>query len=110
MEAAWRTTRSAGAAVLAEVVEAAPTASRLLVAISARALSEFDDGLTLPQLRALVALDERGPVELHRRRRRAGRNHCRARARPPAGAPRPGIQPLTAFRTCTPASRSRTVA
>ncbi|UXY32458.1 MarR family transcriptional regulator [Streptomyces sp. HUAS TT20] len=39
-------------------------ASRLLVAISARALASTDDSLTLPQLRALVVLDTCGPVKL----------------------------------------------
>ncbi|MEH0416936.1 MarR family transcriptional regulator [Streptomyces sp. B21-083] len=39
-------------------------ASRLLIAISARALSFTDGTLTLPQLRALVVLDTCGPVKL----------------------------------------------
>ncbi|MGX4688006.1 MarR family winged helix-turn-helix transcriptional regulator [Streptomyces sp. JNUCC 63] len=39
-------------------------ASRLFVAISARALASTADSLTLPQLRALVVLDTRGPVKL----------------------------------------------
>lgn len=38
--------------------------SRVLVAISARALAELDDTLTLPQLRALVVLSERQPLKL----------------------------------------------
>ncbi|MFJ9418844.1 MarR family winged helix-turn-helix transcriptional regulator [Streptomyces sp. NPDC101227] len=47
-----------------EVIAAVLTASRLLVAISARALAEIDPALTLPQLRALVVLDSQGPVKL----------------------------------------------
>ncbi|MZD06565.1 MarR family transcriptional regulator [Streptomyces sp. SID5785] len=39
-------------------------ASRLLVAMSARALATVDDALTLPQLRTLVVLDRCGPVKL----------------------------------------------
>ncbi|MFC8711640.1 MarR family winged helix-turn-helix transcriptional regulator [Streptomyces sp. NPDC057197] len=39
-------------------------ASRLFVAISARALASTADSLTLPQLRALVVLDTCGPVKL----------------------------------------------
>ncbi|WP_373464784.1 MarR family winged helix-turn-helix transcriptional regulator [Streptomyces luteogriseus] len=39
-------------------------ASRLLVAISARALASTDEALTLPQLRALVVVDTCGPVKL----------------------------------------------
>ncbi|MFK4144773.1 MarR family winged helix-turn-helix transcriptional regulator [Streptomyces sp. NPDC004065] len=39
-------------------------ASRLFVAISARALASTDESLTLPQLRALVVLDTCGPVKL----------------------------------------------
>ncbi|MEV0180340.1 MarR family winged helix-turn-helix transcriptional regulator [Streptomyces sp. NPDC050625] len=47
-----------------EVTLAVMAASRLLVAISARALASTDDSLTLPQLRALVVLDTCGPVKL----------------------------------------------
>ncbi|NUP38640.1 MAG: MarR family transcriptional regulator, partial [Streptomyces sp.] len=47
-----------------EVTLAVMAASRLLVAISARALASSDDSLTLPQLRALVVLDTCGPVKL----------------------------------------------
>ncbi|MGW0683671.1 MarR family winged helix-turn-helix transcriptional regulator [Streptomyces sp. NPDC002754] len=39
-------------------------ASRLLVALSARALASVDATLTLPQLRTLVVLDRCGPVKL----------------------------------------------
>ncbi|MET7377967.1 MarR family transcriptional regulator [Streptomyces sp. NPDC005526] len=39
-------------------------ASRLFVAISARALASTAESLTLPQLRALVVLDTCGPVKL----------------------------------------------
>ncbi|MGW0732183.1 MarR family winged helix-turn-helix transcriptional regulator [Streptomyces sp. NPDC002851] len=47
-----------------EVAVAVMAASRLLVAISARALAAVDDTLTLPQLRTLVVLDTHGPVKL----------------------------------------------
>ncbi|GAA2475105.1 MarR family winged helix-turn-helix transcriptional regulator [Streptomyces longisporus] len=47
-----------------ELTLAVMAASRLLVAISARALACSDDSLTLPQLRALVVLDTCGPVKL----------------------------------------------
>ncbi|MGW1747709.1 MarR family winged helix-turn-helix transcriptional regulator [Streptomyces sp. NPDC002092] len=47
-----------------ELTLAVMAASRLLVAISARALTCTDDSLTLPQLRALVVLDSCGPVKL----------------------------------------------
>ncbi|MEU1005954.1 MarR family winged helix-turn-helix transcriptional regulator [Streptomyces tibetensis] len=47
-----------------EVTLAVMAASRLLVAISARALSSTDSALTLPQLRALVVLETCGPVKL----------------------------------------------
>jgi DNA-binding MarR family transcriptional regulator len=47
-----------------EVTLAVMAASRLVVAISARALASTDDSLTLPQLRALVVLDACGPVKL----------------------------------------------
>ncbi|MDF2261330.1 MarR family transcriptional regulator [Streptantibioticus ferralitis] len=39
-------------------------ASRLFVAISARALADIDPSLTLPQLRTLVVLESQGPVKL----------------------------------------------
>jgi len=47
-----------------EVTVAVMAASRLLIAISARALASTDDSLTLPQLRAMVVLDTCGPVKL----------------------------------------------
>ncbi|MET7703282.1 MarR family transcriptional regulator [Streptomyces sp. NPDC005485] len=47
-----------------EVTLAVMAASRLLIAISARALASTDDSLTLPQLRALVVLGTCGPVKL----------------------------------------------
>ncbi|MFD7919887.1 MarR family winged helix-turn-helix transcriptional regulator [Streptomyces sp. NPDC059740] len=48
----------------AEVTASVMAASRLVVALSARALAEADSALTLPQLRALVVLDGCGPVKL----------------------------------------------
>ncbi|RKN43883.1 MarR family winged helix-turn-helix transcriptional regulator [Streptomyces hoynatensis] len=47
-----------------EVTSAVMAASRLVIAVSARALVEVDDSLTLPQLRTLVALEGLGPVKL----------------------------------------------
>lgn len=46
------------------VTTAVLAASRLIVAISARALADIDDTLTLPQLRALVVLSDREPLKL----------------------------------------------
>lgn len=40
------------------------TASRLLVAVSARSIGAVDDSITVAQFRALVVLDTRGPVKL----------------------------------------------
>ncbi|MFF8945619.1 MarR family winged helix-turn-helix transcriptional regulator [Streptomyces sp. NPDC014864] len=47
-----------------ELGTAVMAASRLFVAISARALASTAESLTLPQLRALVVLDTCGPVKL----------------------------------------------
>ncbi|MFG3281746.1 MarR family winged helix-turn-helix transcriptional regulator [Streptomyces sp. NPDC048111] len=47
-----------------EVAVAVMAASRLLVAVSARALSSIDDTMTLPQLRALVVLESCEPLKL----------------------------------------------
>jgi DNA-binding MarR family transcriptional regulator len=47
-----------------EVTSAMLTASRLLVAISARSLAAVEETLTLPQFRMLVALSLRGPAKL----------------------------------------------
>ncbi|UQA96661.1 MarR family winged helix-turn-helix transcriptional regulator [Streptomyces halobius] len=49
-----------------EVVTAVLTASRLLVAVSARSLASVEDTLTLPQFRMLVVLDSRGPMNISR--------------------------------------------
>jgi DNA-binding MarR family transcriptional regulator len=43
------------------VTEALLTASRLLVAVSARSIAAVDDSVTLPQFRLLVVLHSRGP-------------------------------------------------
>lgn len=47
-----------------EVTVAVMSAAQLLCAVSARALARVDETLTLPQLRALVVLDNDGPVKL----------------------------------------------
>ncbi|UWE10556.1 MarR family winged helix-turn-helix transcriptional regulator [Actinacidiphila bryophytorum] len=46
------------------MVNALLTASRLLVAVSARSLAAVEEALTLPQFRMLVALHTRGPLSL----------------------------------------------
>jgi DNA-binding MarR family transcriptional regulator len=46
-----------------EVVAAVLAASRLIVGLSARALADVDDSLTLPQLRTLVVLADRPPTK-----------------------------------------------
>ena len=46
-----------------EVVAAVLAASRLIVGMSARALADVDDSLTLPQLRTLVVLADRPPMK-----------------------------------------------
>jgi DNA-binding MarR family transcriptional regulator len=42
------------------------TASRLLIALSARSLASVEDTLTLPQFRMLVVLESRGELSLSR--------------------------------------------
>jgi DNA-binding MarR family transcriptional regulator len=46
------------------ITDALLTASRLLVAISARSIADADETLTIPQFRTLVILSNRGPVKL----------------------------------------------
>jgi hypothetical protein len=54
-----------GAAELsAPGVEAVVLATRLLVAISAQSVAAVDDVVTLPQLRVLVMVSSRGPLNL----------------------------------------------
>lgn len=64
-----------GAAVAAEnttavdesldvITDSLLTASRLLVAISARSIAQVDETITIPQFRTLVILSNRGPVNL----------------------------------------------
>lgn len=48
------------------LVTALLTASRLLIAVSARSLADVAESLTLPQLRMLVVLDGRGPMNISR--------------------------------------------
>ncbi len=47
-----------------EVIEAAVTASRALVALAARSLADCEQDVTLPQYRLLVVLATRGPQPL----------------------------------------------
>ena len=49
---------------LDEITDALMTASRLLVAISARSIGLVDETITLPQFRTLVILANRGPINL----------------------------------------------
>ena len=49
-----------------EVVTAVLTASRLLVAVSARSLAAVEESLTLPQFRMLVVLETRGAMNISR--------------------------------------------
>ena len=46
------------------ITDALLMASRLLVAISARSISQVDDTITIPQFRTLVILSNRGPINL----------------------------------------------
>ncbi|MGV0739933.1 MarR family winged helix-turn-helix transcriptional regulator [Mycobacterium sp. DBP42] len=46
------------------ITDALVTASRLLVAISARSIAELGESITVPQFRALVILSSRGPSNL----------------------------------------------
>lgn len=46
------------------ITDALLTASRLLVAISARSIARMDETITIPQFRTLVILSNRGPLNL----------------------------------------------
>ncbi len=46
------------------ITDALLTASRLLVAISARSIAQVDETLTIPQFRTLVILSNQGPMNL----------------------------------------------
>jgi DNA-binding MarR family transcriptional regulator len=46
------------------ITDALLTASRLLVAISARSIGQVDDTITIAQFRTLVILSNRGPINL----------------------------------------------
>jgi DNA-binding MarR family transcriptional regulator len=46
------------------ITDALLTASRLLVAISARSIALVDEAITIPQFRTLVLLSNRGPTNL----------------------------------------------
>jgi DNA-binding MarR family transcriptional regulator len=49
---------------LDEITDALMTASRLLVAVSARSIGQVDETITIPQFRTLVILANRGPINL----------------------------------------------
>jgi DNA-binding MarR family transcriptional regulator len=46
------------------ITDALLTASRLLVAISARSIARVDETITIPQFRTLVILSDRGPINV----------------------------------------------
>ncbi|HVW43459.1 MAG TPA: MarR family transcriptional regulator [Amycolatopsis sp.] len=46
------------------MTDAVLTASRLLVAVSARSIASVDESITIAQFRVLVVLDVRGPLKL----------------------------------------------
>src|SRR6201998_3399821 len=46
------------------ITDALLTASRLLMAISARSIEEVDETITIPQFRTLVILSSQGPINL----------------------------------------------
>jgi DNA-binding MarR family transcriptional regulator len=46
------------------ITDALLTASRLLIAISARSIGQVDETITIPQFRTLVILSNRGPINL----------------------------------------------
>jgi DNA-binding MarR family transcriptional regulator len=48
------------------LTDAVLTASRLLIAISARSIAAVDESITMPQFRMLVVLDTQGPLKLTR--------------------------------------------
>jgi DNA-binding MarR family transcriptional regulator len=48
----------------ADQIDAVMRASRALVGIAAAAVAEVDDSVTVPQLRVLVMVDTRGPLNL----------------------------------------------
>jgi DNA-binding MarR family transcriptional regulator len=48
----------------ADQIDAVMRASRALVGIAAAAIAEVDDSVTVPQLRVLVMVDTRGPLNL----------------------------------------------
>jgi DNA-binding MarR family transcriptional regulator len=53
-----------GTAKAAAVTDAVVTASRLLVAVSARSIALADESITLPQFRLLVLISSRGAMNL----------------------------------------------
>lgn len=57
--------KDAGAAAsVDEITDALLSASRLLVALSARSLAQVDDSITIPQFRTLMILSTRGPSKV----------------------------------------------
>jgi len=46
------------------ITDALLTASRLLVALSARSIAQVDETITIPQFRTLVILSARGPINV----------------------------------------------
>ncbi|HVV14590.1 MarR family transcriptional regulator [Amycolatopsis sp.] len=59
-----RTPGAPAASDVDAVTDAVLTASRLLVAVSAKSIAAVDESITIPQFRLLVVLSSRGPVKL----------------------------------------------
>ena len=62
------------------ITDALLTASRLLVAISARSIAQVDETITTAQFRTLVILSDKGPMTSPRSRAGCGYNHRRPAA------------------------------
>ncbi len=74
-----------------EQIDAVLTASRVLVAVTARSLSDHEDEVSIPQYRALVVLASRGPQ------------------RPVDLAEALGVDPSTTTRMCDRLTRKRLI-
>jgi DNA-binding MarR family transcriptional regulator len=64
MSATQRRRRAAGGGPSADQVDAMLRASRALVGIAAASIAAVDDDVTVPQLRVLVMVDTKGPLNL----------------------------------------------
>ena len=64
MSATQRRRRVAAGGPSADQIDAVLRASRALVGIAAASMAAVDDDVTLPQLRVLVMVDTKGPLNL----------------------------------------------